>query len=215
MDALRLRARLAQHGEERTGSLFVSWIRLACFDHDGIPSFDIPTPFPALFSTTDILIYTTFTMPMPGADKTTEAKEGILTYMRAWGGTTSIPFPLQLQHTNLCHRILSTSHRPRNPHHSPTLPPLPKATHALRPRPSLLLIPESERLPCGLGWCHFCLECCILGCRQEEKASLLQQVWRQRCYQRSYAGSLRCKHRQWWSCIHFWQARGQGRVIAC
>jgi len=25
-------------------------------------------------------------MPMPGADKTTDAKEGVLTYMRAWGG---------------------------------------------------------------------------------------------------------------------------------
>jgi hypothetical protein len=29
-------------------------------------------------------------MPMPGADKTTEAKEGVLTYMRAWGGTFSL-----------------------------------------------------------------------------------------------------------------------------
>lgn len=26
-------------------------------------------------------------MPMPGKDTTTEAKEGVLTYMRAWGGT--------------------------------------------------------------------------------------------------------------------------------
>jgi hypothetical protein len=33
-------------------------------------------------------IHTQPNMPMPGADKTTEAKEGALTYMRAWGGTS-------------------------------------------------------------------------------------------------------------------------------
>jgi hypothetical protein len=42
---------------------------------------------------------------MPGADKTTEAKEGVLTYMRAWGGTltsecsSTNTHPLTLQST--------------------------------------------------------------------------------------------------------------------
>ncbi|CAD0113554.1 unnamed protein product [Aureobasidium uvarum] len=45
-----------------------------------------------------IPIHTSSNMPMPGADKTTEAKEGVLTYMRAWGGTSLNPH-LALPHT--------------------------------------------------------------------------------------------------------------------
>jgi hypothetical protein len=86
---------------------------------------------------------------MPGADKTTEAKEGVLTYMRAWGGTflSSCSSTKHAPTNTPTHRVLSTSHRTRNPHHSPTLPPFAKAAYALRPRPPLLFIPEPERFP--------------------------------------------------------------------